>query len=142
MNHFTVDVLTPNKVIAKDVPCESLLIPTVRGQINVLAQHTHIVNQLGTGQLSVFGGADDVDRHFSITHGICKVLENKITILSNTAEETHEIDGERARRALDHATQYLADHDSLTDDEITKFQRKIERANLRIQMAEFVRDRK
>jgi F-type H+-transporting ATPase subunit epsilon len=55
MKYYTVDILTPSKIIAKNIPAESLLIPTVRGQINVLENHTHIVSKLSTGVLTVFG---------------------------------------------------------------------------------------
>lgn len=136
MNYFTVDLLTPEKVVAKDIPCESLLIPTVRGQINVLPHHTHLINRLSTGVLSVFGGADDPDRHFSVTYGICKVLEDKIIIMSHTSEECHTINTERAQAALDNANSRLNSGEALSDQEIEKFQRKAERARLRIQLAE------
>ena len=136
MNYFTVDLLTPEKVVAKDIPAESLIIPTVRGQINVLPHHTHIINRLGTGVLSIFGGADDPYRHFSVTYGICKVLENKIIIMSHTSEENHEIDEERATRALENATIHLNSEEPMTDDEVEKFRRKAERAQLRIQLAQ------
>lgn len=136
MNYFTVDVLTPEKVVAKDIPAESLLIPTVRGQINVLPHHTHLINRLSVGVLSIFGGADDPDRDFSVTHGICKVLEDKVIIMSHTSEECHEIDVERAKRALEHAESKLSGGEALNDHEIRKFRRKAERAKLRIQLAE------
>lgn len=140
MNFFTVDILTPYKVVAKDMPAHSLLVPTVNGQINILAGHTHIIAKLTTGQLSVFGAADDPDRHFSITKGICKVLDHKVIILSHTSEENREIDGERAKRSLENAQEVLKS-ESLSDIEIEKYQRKIERSKLRIQMAKFTRDR-
>lgn len=136
MNNFLVDILTPEKVIAKDIPAQSLLIPTVRGQINVLPEHTHIVSKLSTGELSIFGGADDPDRHFTVTYGICKVLNNKIVILSNTSEENTEIDHSRAQKALDNAEGFLKDAKELTDHEYSKYMRKIERAKLRMQMAD------
>lgn len=140
-NFFTVDILTPYKVIAKDIPAESILIPTVKGQINVLPSHTHIVTKLSTGQLSVFGGSDDPDRHFTVSYGICKVLNEKVTILANTSEECAEIDAERAKLALKNAEERLNNSSNLSDDEIEKYRRKAERAKLRIQMAEFVRNR-
>jgi F-type H+-transporting ATPase subunit epsilon len=135
MRNFVVDVLTPNRVVARDLPCQSLLIPTVRGQINVLTDHTHVITRLGTGELSVLGGADDPDRHFTITYGICKVLDNKVYILSNTCEEQHEIDEQRAEKALQNAQEILASEEGLSDDEIEKYRRKIERAQLRLQIA-------
>lgn len=136
MSHFLVDILTPDKVVASGVPADSLIIPTVRGLINVLPNHTHIVTTLSTGQLSVFGGSDDPDRHFSVSHGICKVIENRITVLSNTCEEDADIDLERAIKALELAEEMLKTNDSMSDDEIEKFHRKVERAKLRKQMAE------
>lgn len=141
MNYFTVDILTPSKIIAKNIPAESLLIPTVRGQINVLENHTHVITKLSTGVLSVFGGADYADRAFSITTGVCKILDNKILILSNTSEESHDIDLERAKLALKRAEEKLHNTEGLSLEEVEKYQRKAERAKLRIQMAEFVRSR-
>tara|TARA_R110002049_G_scaffold139882_1_gene300627 strand:- start:64 stop:489 length:426 start_codon:yes stop_codon:yes gene_type:complete len=141
MKQFTVDVLTPNRVIARNVPAQALLIPTSRGQINVLPDHTHVVTQLSTGMLSVFGGADDPDRHFTVTHGICKVLEDKIVILSNTSEEQHEIDLERAQNALKFAENKLA-NEALSEEDNIKFHRKAERAKLRIQFAKEQKNRK
>jgi F-type H+-transporting ATPase subunit epsilon len=135
MNYFTVDLLTPEKVVAKGIPAESLLIPTVRGQINILPHHTHLINRLSTGVLSIFGGADDPDRHFSVTYGICKVLEDKIIIMSHTSEEQSEISLDRAEQALENAEKHLSSGEALSDQEIQKFQLKVERAKLRIQLS-------
>ena len=141
MNYFTVDVLTPSRVLGKGLPAESLLIPTSAGQINVLPEHTHIVIQLSVGTLSVFGGANDADRHFSISHGVCKVLKDKVIILSNSSEEQHDIDVERAERALKFAQEKLSSG-TLVDEELVKFHRKKERAQLRIQLAKNYKSQK
>lgn len=141
MNNYTVDVLTPYAIIAKDIPAEALLVPTERGQINVLKDHTHIVTKLDTGMLSVFGGADDPDRFFGITTGICKVLDNKVTILANVAEEAADIDKDRAIEALENAEQRLKESHGLSNEEIEKYRRKEERAKLRLQLHDFVRSR-
>lgn len=141
MNNYTVDVLTPDSIIAKDIPAADLLVPTERGQINILKDHTHFVTNLSTGMMSVFGGADDPDRFFSLTTGICKILDNKVTILANVAEEAHEIDKERAEGALKAAQEKLKNSDGLSDEQITKYRRKVERAKLRIQLSEFTRNR-
>lgn len=136
MNFFKVDILTPNKIVAQNVPAESLLIPTEQGQINILPEHTHIMARLETGEVSLFGGSDDPDRHFSVSHGLCKVLKNKVTILSHTSEEHHEIDRGRAELALKNALERLESGQLSSDEEIEKFRRKVERAKLRIQLAD------
>lgn len=137
MTNFTVDILTPAKVVAKDLPAESLLVPTVKGQINILVDHTHIVSKLETGMISVFGGADDADRFFAVSTGVCKVLENKIIVLANTSEEKTDIDLERAKRTLEYSEDMLSSADSLSEEDFIKYTRKIERAKLRIQMSSF-----
>jgi F-type H+-transporting ATPase subunit epsilon len=141
MKYFTLDILTPSKIVARNVPAESLIIPTIRGQINVLENHTHIVSKLDTGMMSVFGGPDYGDRHFSISTGVCKILDNKITILANTSEESTDVNVERAKLALKNAEDKLKNTEGLSLDEVEKYQRKVERAKLRIQLGEFTRKR-
>ena len=141
MKYYTVDILTPSKIIAKGIPAESLLIPTVRGQINVLEGHTHIVSKLSAGVLSVFGGPDYADRHFVVSSGVCKILEDKIVILSNTAEENTDVDVERAKLALKNAEEHLKHTDGLLHEDIEKYQQKAELAKIRIQIGEFTRPR-
>jgi len=141
MKYFTVDILTPSKIIAKGIPAESLLIPTVRGQINVLEGHTHIVSKLASGVLSVFGGPDYADRHFALSSGVCKILENKIVILTNTAEENTDVDVERAKLALKNTEDHLKNTEGLSPQDIEKYHLKAELAKIRIQVGEFTRPR-
>lgn len=141
MKYYTVDILTPSKIIAKSIPAESLLIPTVRGQINVLENHTHIVTKLSTGVLTVFGGPDYADRNFLVSNGVCKILENKITVLANTAEESTDVNVERAKLSLQNAEEKLKNTEGLSPEEVDEYVQKAERARLRIQLAEFTRPR-
>jgi F-type H+-transporting ATPase subunit epsilon len=139
MKYYTFDILTPSKIIAKAIPAESLLIPTVRGQINVLENHTHIVTKLATGVLTVFGGPDYADRNFLVSSGVCKILENKVVILANTAEESTEVNVERAKLSLQNAEDRLKNTEGLSAEEVDEYVQKAERARLRIQLATFTR---
>lgn len=141
MKYYTVDILTPSKIIAKAIPAESLLIPTVRGQINVLENHTHLITKLAPGILTVFGGPDYADRNFAISVGVCKILEDKIVILSNTAEESSDVDVERAKLALKNAEDHLKNTEGMALEDIEKYQQKVELAKIRIQIGEFTRPR-
>lgn len=132
---FTIDILSPNKVIVKDLVATSFLVPTSQGQINILPEHTHILTSLGVGVLSIFTSSGGVDRHFSISGGMCKVLNNKVQILTQASEESSSIDQERAQRSLDNVESILNSGDNLTDIEIEKYRNKKERALLRIQLA-------
>ena len=134
-NHFIVDIFTPNRMVGQNIPTASLFVPSVNGCMNVLPGHTHVVVQLAMGELSLFGGADDPDRHFCVTHGVCKILKEQVVVLATTAEENKEIDHERAKKSLQNAEDILSSGKGLSDWEIEKYRRKVERAQLRMQMA-------
>jgi F-type H+-transporting ATPase subunit epsilon len=130
---FKLNLYTPKGVIIKDLECNDIVIPTVRGEINILPEHTHILTELGTGILTAKTpmGA----RHFSVTAGLCRVLKDTVTILSFTSERTEDIDVERAKAAKAKATDRLSGKESLSDVDIIKFRRKLERAEMRLRAA-------
>lgn len=134
MAYFTVDILTPSKIVAQNLTCDSILIPTVNGEINVLPEHTHLVAKLETGVLTI-KQPEGKDDHYILTVGICKVLNNKITILTQVAENKKEVDQDRAKHALERALKKLQT-ETLTDQEIRKFRRKEIRARTRLRLAE------
>jgi F-type H+-transporting ATPase subunit epsilon len=74
-------------------------------------------------------------RHFSVTAGLCRVLKDTVTILSFTSEKAEDIDMERAKSAKAKATDRLSGKESLSDVDIIKFRRKLERAELRLRLA-------
>ena len=133
---LTTDILTPEKALLRDAPSSSLLVPTARGQINILEHHAPLMASLAPGILSVFGGPEEADHHFVSTFGLCRVLGPRVTILLRACEEAREIDLERAQRALDNAREVLSSRDDLSDGDIQKWRGKIERAHIRIQLAQ------
>lgn len=134
MSFFKVDVFTPAGTVDKNIDATSVVIPTVRGEITVLPEHTHLITELAPGILTVKGGAHG-DRHFFLSVGIAKILKNKITILAHTSEKAQSIDKERAERALNKAKSKLSGKDLLTDLELIKYRRKLERAEYRMKLA-------
>lgn len=135
MAPFSVDILTPNKVLAKNISAESLLVPSFKGEINILPEHTHIITKLSKGTLMVFSADnEEEDRAFFISDGICKVLKQKVVIMAAIGEEARHIDLERAQKSLEHSQDQLK-HKSLSPHEFDELVSKIERAKLRIHLA-------
>ncbi|MCB9094773.1 MAG: ATP synthase F1 subunit epsilon [Halobacteriovoraceae bacterium] len=133
MAAFKLDLLTPLGVVIRNLECDDVIIPTDRGEINVLPQHTHVLTRLGTGILTAKGSGET--KYYSVTHGICKILGEKISILSMTSETAEDIDVERAKQALKKAEEKLAGAQILSDVDLIKHQRKLERAQMRIRLA-------
>jgi F-type H+-transporting ATPase subunit epsilon len=130
---FKLNLYTPKGVVIKGLECNDIVIPTVRGEINILPEHTHILTELSTGILTAKSPMGL--RHFSVTAGLCRVLQDTVTILSFTSERAEDIDLERARSAKAKAVDRLSGKESLTDVDLIKFRRKLERAELRLRLA-------
>jgi F-type H+-transporting ATPase subunit epsilon len=130
---FKLNLFTPKGVVIKDLECNDIVIPTVRGEINILPEHTHILTELSTGILTARTGSGV--RHFSVTAGLCRVLKDTVTILSFTSEKSEDVDIERAKSAKAKAFDRLSGKESMSDIDLIKFRRKLERAELRIRIA-------
>ncbi len=133
MAAFKLNLFTPTGVVVKGLECNDITIPTVRGEINILPEHTHILTELGTGILTAKTNMGA--RHFSVTAGLCRVLADTVTILSFNSESADKIDLERAKAAKAKAQDRLSGKESLTDVDLIKFRRKLERAEMRLRLA-------
>jgi F-type H+-transporting ATPase subunit epsilon len=138
MAYFSVDIYTPNKILRKDLPAESILLPTVRGQINILREHTHLIAKLEPG-IGTFIDEQSRKTQVILTVGICKVLNNKITILTQVGENLEDINIERAERALNKAQEILSNGETLNEDKRLKYERKLQRAKIRLSLAKSFR---
>jgi F-type H+-transporting ATPase subunit epsilon len=130
MSNFKLNIFTPNGVILKGLACDSFTIPTINGEINVLPGHINLISELATGILTAKVGSGE--RKFSVTAGLLKVIEKEVNVLSTTSETADQIDIARARTAKAKAESRLKGDSSLTDVEIIKFRRKLERAKMRL----------
>ncbi|MDH4466733.1 MAG: ATP synthase F1 subunit epsilon [Bacteriovoracaceae bacterium] len=130
---LTFDLFTPNGALAKKISCTELSIPTVMGQIGIFTGHEHLLSQLDSGVL-VCKGEYGIQRFF-VSHGICKVVKDHVTVLATTAETESQVNMERAQKALKNADQKLVKIDQLSQDDLTKQTRKQARARGRILLA-------
>lgn len=133
MAAFKLNLYTPKGVVIKDLECDDLVIPTVRGQINILPEHTHILTELSTGIMTVKTSMGT--RHFTVTAGLCRVLKDTVTILAFTSEKAEDVDVERAKSAKAKAMDRLSGKEVISDVDLIKFRRKLERAELRLRIA-------
>ena len=131
---MNLDLLTPNGTVIKNGAFTDLVVPTIKGEINILEGHTHLVTRLSNGIVSM-KNQEGKQRYFSVSHGLCKVLGGKVSILSMTSESAESIDIERAEKALERAKKKLSGEEILSDVDLIKQQRKLERAETRLKLA-------
>jgi len=101
---FKLDIVTPERQIWSD-DVDFVTIPTIQGEITVLANHVPIVSIIEPGELKIRKENENI--FMAVTGGFFQVTGKKVTILADAAERAEEIDIERAERAREHAKQLL-----------------------------------
>ncbi len=115
-----------------DTEVSSVQLPGSLGELGVLPAHTSLLTSLGTGELSYIDGDGGGPEYLAIQHGFAEILDDRVTVLANSAERPQEIDIEaaeqdRARSVKELETAGADDFDQLNDD--------LDLANTRIQVA-------
>jgi len=133
MSSFNLNIYTPNGIVLEGLNCESFIVPTINGEINVLPGHINLISELATGILTA--KTQMGNRHFSMTAGLLKVVNNEVNVLSTTSEDSANIDIERAKSAKAKAESRLQSDQVNDTVQMIKFRRKLERASMRIRLA-------
>jgi len=103
---FKLDIVTPERLVySEDV--DVVTIPTIEGEIGILANHTPIVSVIASGELKI-KKAGEVN-YMAISGGFVQFIKNKATILADAAERAEEIDMDRAEKARERAKKLLSE---------------------------------
>lgn len=101
---FKLDIVTPERQIWSD-DVDFVTIPTIQGEITVLANHVPVVSIIEPGELKIRRENENI--FMAVTGGFFQVTGKKVTILADAAERADEIDIERAERAREQAKKLL-----------------------------------
>ena len=100
-----LEVVTPDRMVLS-TEADVVVCPGVEGQFGVLYGHVPFLSALDIGEMYYkLGGKTE---YLSVAGGFAEVTGSKVTIVAEAAEKGHEIDVERARRALERAQKRLA----------------------------------
>ncbi len=124
-------LVTPRKKIVTDLPVKNVKVPGFRGELDILEGHAALVTTLSTGVLEYKEFGTEKVGHAAISWGYVEVIDDKVTILAETAETAEEIDLKRANIALEGARERMKNTQDLLRE-----QRKFERAQARIEAAQ------
>ena len=124
MTNYIVDILTPDKVVATGLDAKNISVSTVKGEINILANHTHFITKLFTGLLTV-RSENDV-HYYSVENGICKILGNKITILSSSSYQKGQVNESETNEEISLVTTKLSKTDLMEDSAIGELENRLE----------------
>ena len=98
---LNVRVITPDKVVW-DASAEELILPSSTGQLGILTDHAPLLTALDIGVMRL--KAEGKWTSIVLMEGFAEVEDNKVTILSNGAEEGSAIDSTSAQAELEKVT--------------------------------------
>ena len=98
---LNVRVITPDKVVW-DASADELILPSSTGQLGILTDHAPLLTALDIGVMRL--KTDGNWTSIVLMEGFAEVEDNKITILSNGAEEGSTIDSNAAQSELEKVT--------------------------------------
>jgi len=91
-----LEIVTPERLVVNEA-AEYIEIPGKTGYLGVLPGHAPLTSELAAGELTYRVG--NQTKRVAVAWGVAEVLQNKVTILAETAEKAEEIDTARAEAA-------------------------------------------
>lgn len=127
---FELVIVTPVRQLIRTRTVEVTL-PGANGYLGILPGHAPLMTELGIGELTYRD--KEKPETVSIIRGFAEVLQERVTVLAETAELAAEIDLERAEAAKARAEKRLASGDTNIDWDRAAV--ALQRALIRIQVA-------
>lgn len=109
----SLEIIGPERPFYPAADFHKVVIEAEGGELCVLPGHTSLLAGLRIGRCVTHRRRDR--QTFAVQGGICEVLRDRMTILTRAAEETADIDVERAQRAKERAEQRLQSHEEDID---------------------------
>lgn len=129
---ISMEMVTPyKKVLSQEV--DEVTAPGDLGEFGILPGHAAMLTTLKIGALSYRQGGETF--HVAVNWGYVEVVDDRVTVLVETAEPADEIDLERAKAAMGRAEEALKKL-SPEDKDFAVMQSALERALIRIQVAD------
>ncbi len=116
---LTLEIVTPEARVYSDT-IDSVVIPTVDGEIGVLPGHIPLLTQVDSGELKVTKGAATL--LLAVSGGFAQIVADKVSVLAESAIEEERIDEHAAETAMKRAEEALRTKDVLDPAEIERLE--------------------
>jgi F-type H+-transporting ATPase subunit epsilon len=107
-----LELVTAERIVLQE-DVDMVIAPAADGQVGILPHHAPFLTTLRPGELRVRRGG--TEQELVVTGGFMEVLNDKVTILADSAERIEEIDIARAEEARRRAAEALANRQAGVD---------------------------
>ena len=133
MGKLHLEVVTPAKItVSQDV--DMVVAPGSLGEFGILEGHVPFLSGLVPGELRYT--VDDEVEHLAVTSGFAEVSNDNISILVDAAEKAQDIDIDRAKKAMERASERLEKDRGTEDIDLARAEGALKRAMVRIGIVE------
>ena len=133
MGKLHLEVVTPAKItVSQDV--DMVVAPGSLGEFGVLEGHVPFLSGIVPGELRYT--VDDEVEHLAVASGFAEVSNDNISILVDAAEKVQDIDIDRAKKAMERASERLEKDRGTEDIDLARAEGALKRAMVRIGIVE------
>ena len=101
---LTLEIVTPDARVYSDT-IDSVVIPTVEGEIGILPGHIPLLTQVANGELRVTKGTETI--LLAVSGGFADIESDKVHVLAERAISEEKIDERAVEEALRRAEQEM-----------------------------------
>lgn len=131
MAKITFEIVTAEKVVHSD-EVDIVIAPGAMGQLAILPNHTSLMTMLDPGEIVT--RRDNDESSIFVSGGFLEVMDNKVTILADSAERSEEIDTARAEEAKRRAEERMEVR--VADMDMARAEAALRRSLMRLRVAE------
>ena len=133
MDTFGLKIIASDKVFYEG-RCRKLVIPAPDGEKGILANHENMVIAIVVGTAKVQLAGEDEWKDLAVGSGFAEIVNNRVTLLVDTAERPEDIDVRRAKEQQERAEEQMRQKQSI--QEYYHTQASLARAMNRLRVAQ------
>ncbi len=126
---LTLEIVTPEAKVYSDT-VDSVVIPTVEGEIGVLPGHIPLLTQVNDGELRVTKGMET--QNLVVSGGFAQIEGDRVRVLAENAISEAKIDENAVEAAMHRAEEQLRDAASLDPQQLEHLQNLVRYAGVQL----------
>ncbi len=116
---LTLEIVTPEARVFSET-IDSVVIPTVEGEIGILPGHIPLLTQVDSGELRVTKG--NTTFHLAVGRGFAEIEGDRVSVLAESAITEEKIDEAAAEKAMQRAEEALRAKETLEPGEVERLE--------------------
>lgn len=109
-----IEIITPEKVSYSE-EADQVSLTTAEGEITILPGHIPLLTQLLPGELTIKNGNQNII--MASGDGFAEITGDKVSVATDLAKKSEEIDEKQAEEAKKRAEEALRDRERLSEEE-------------------------